>query len=139
MSELDRAGLLLRVLGGVLDSVIVITPIALIILFVTGDFSLQWTQGLIFTIPYLLYLTIVPTVWKGYVIGKRTVNIRIEKLNGKRLKISDTVVREIIGKFVLGYATFGLTIIASALMVLLRKDKRAIHDFLAGTYVTSEL
>ncbi|MER2079703.1 RDD family protein [Psychrobacillus psychrotolerans] len=70
---------------------------------------------------------------------KRTVNIRIEKLNGKRLKISDTVVREILGKFVLGYATFGLTIIASALMVLLRKDKRAIHDFLAGTYVTSEL
>ncbi|MER2079704.1 hypothetical protein [Psychrobacillus psychrotolerans] len=70
MSELDRAGLLLRVLAGVLDSVIVITPIALIILFVTGDFSLQWTQGVIFTIPYLLYLTIVPTFWGGYVIGK---------------------------------------------------------------------
>lgn len=139
MSELYKAGFLLRVLAGILDSIIVFTPITLIVLFMTGDFSLKWTQGVIFNILYLIYLTFLPTVWKGYIIGKRIVNIRIEKLNGESLKILDMIKREIIGKFVLGYVTFGLTTIVSALMVLLRKDKRAIHDFLAGTQVTSEL
>ncbi len=80
----------------------------------------------------------MPIIWRGKVIGKRILNIRIEKLNGESLSISDMIMREIIGKFILSYVTFGLTIIVSALMVLLRKDKRAIHDLLSGTQVSSE-
>lgn len=34
----------------------------------------------------------------------------------------------------LGFITLGLTRIINGLMVLLRKDKRAIHDFLSGTF-----
>ncbi|MFE8699820.1 RDD family protein [Cytobacillus sp. FJAT-54145] len=137
MSELYKASFLLRVAAGVLDSIIVFTPILFTIFLITGDFTLQWSQGVIYNVPYLLYLTVMPTIWKGNVIGKRIVNIRIEKLNGESLKISDMIMREIIGKFILGYVTFGLTTIASALMVLIRKDKRAIHDLLAGTQVSS--
>lgn len=138
MSELYKATFLLRALAGILDSVIVFTPIALILLFITGDLSLEWTQWLIFNILYLIYLTFLPIIWRGNVIGKRIVNIRIRKLNGERLKVFDMIMREIIGKFILSYVTFGLTIIVSALMVLLRKDKRAIHDLLSGTQVSSE-
>lgn len=41
--------------------------------------------------------------------------------------------REVIGKFLLSYITFGVATIVS--MVIFRKDKRAIHDFIGGTYV----
>jgi uncharacterized RDD family membrane protein YckC len=34
--------------------------------------------------------------------------------------------------------TLGIAVIVSAFMIGLRKDKRAIHDFIAGTYVTYE-
>ena len=32
--------------------------------------------------------------------------------------------------------TLGIALIVSAFMVGIREDKRAIHDFIAGTYVT---
>jgi uncharacterized RDD family membrane protein YckC len=44
--------------------------------------------------------------------------------------------REWVGKFLLPFITFGITTIISIFMVIFRKDKRAIHDFLAGTYVS---
>lgn len=34
--------------------------------------------------------------------------------------------------------TLGLGFIISAIMVAAREDKRSIHDFIAGTYVTTE-
>jgi uncharacterized RDD family membrane protein YckC len=33
--------------------------------------------------------------------------------------------------------TLGIGVIVSAFMVGIRKDHRSIHDFIAGTYVTS--
>jgi uncharacterized RDD family membrane protein YckC len=34
--------------------------------------------------------------------------------------------------------TLGIGVIISAIMVAAREDKRSIHDFIAGTYVTTE-
>ncbi|XQY92201.1 RDD family protein [Metabacillus sp. HB246100] len=138
MSELYKGGFFIRVLAAILDTLLIMIPIAMITYFITGDVSLKWTQGVFFTIVYFIYLTVLPIVWKGYVIGKRIVNIPIEKLNGDRLKMSDMILREVVGKFVLGYVTFGIATVVSGLMVLLRKDKRAIHDFIAGTQVSSK-
>ncbi|ESU34110.1 hypothetical protein G3A_02745 [Bacillus sp. 17376] len=98
MSELYKAGFLKRVLAGILNSLIVCTPIAVIVLLMTGDFTLKWTQGVIFNILYLIYLTFLPTVWKGYIIGKRIVNIRVEKFNGDSLKISDRIAVKFVKK-----------------------------------------
>lgn len=45
--------------------------------------------------------------------------------------------RTIIGGIIY-WITFGIGTIVSLFMVLLREDKRAIHDLIAGTYVKSD-
>ncbi|MFL2096710.1 RDD family protein [Marinilactibacillus psychrotolerans] len=138
MPELERAGFGIRVLAGIVDSIIIVLPIGMMIYLSTGEILINWTQGLAFNLTYLFYLTFLPVYWNGYVIGKKIMNIRIVKLDGTDLSLSDMVMREVIGKVLLGYATFGITTVISGLMVLLRHDKRAIHDLLAGTFVENE-
>lgn len=136
--QLERAGFGIRALAGIVDSIIIVLPIGMMIYLITGEISINWTQGLAFNLPYLFYLTFLPVYWNGFVIGKKIMNIRIVKLDGTDLSLPDMFIREIIGKVLLSYATFGVTTLISGLMVLLRHDKRAIHDFLAGTFVENE-
>jgi uncharacterized RDD family membrane protein YckC len=70
-------------------------------------------------------------------VGKRIVGIRIVKVNGERLGIGAMIMRSFVASLIYG-VTLGIALIISAIMVGTRKDKRAIHDFLAGTYVTSD-
>lgn len=48
------------------------------------------------------------------------------------------IMREVIGKHILVLASFGISVLISGLMVILREDKRGIHDFIGGTYVSKE-
>lgn len=48
------------------------------------------------------------------------------------------IMREVVGKYIIVLATFGISVLVSGLMVILREDKRAIHDFISGTYVNKE-
>ncbi len=45
------------------------------------------------------------------------------------------ILRVLLGGLIYG-VTFGIGVIVSAFMVGMREDKRSIHDFVAGTYVT---
>lgn len=81
-------------------------------------------------------MLIVPILWFGYTVGKRIMGIRIVRVDGKKLGIGTMLLRYLVAALV--YAiTFGIGFIVSAFMVGMRKDHRAIHDFIAGTYVTS--
>ena len=48
------------------------------------------------------------------------------------------ILRVLVGALIYG-VTFGIGVIVSAFMVGMREDKRSIHDFVAGTYVTYAL
>lgn len=85
----------------------------------------------------LLYSIILPVIWSGYTLGKRICGIRIVKMNGSKPGIGTMLLRVIVAGIVIA-VTLGIAVIASAFMVGLRQDKRAIHDFIAGTYVTYE-
>jgi len=65
------------------------------------------------------------------------MGIRIAKVSGERLSLGTMFLRHAVGGLLCGI-TFGITGLISALMVRLRRDKRALHDFLAGTYVTHD-
>ncbi|MCP3033077.1 RDD family protein [Halobacillus sp. A1] len=131
----SRAGFKRRAAAYFLDFFIISIPAAIILFFVSDGFSFEFTQGVWWNLIYTVYLTILPVLWGGYIIGKRIIKVRVVKLNHKRLSVFDMFVREFIGKFVLGYVSLGLTALISACMVAFLKDRRAIHDFLAGTYV----
>ena len=135
----SSAGLGDRIFAGLLDFIILVIPTGIILYLVVGEFSLYWTQGLAWHTIYLIYLIVLPVIWKGYIIGKRVVNISVKKVNGEKLKLSDMFIREFIGRMLLSYITLGISVIVSAIMVYTREDKRAIHDLLAGTYVEDEI
>ncbi|VVB74036.1 RDD family protein [uncultured archaeon] len=78
--------------------------------------------ALIFNI-YLIYT-------RGYSIGKKVFNLRIEKDDGAKLDIVDVVMREILGKFV-----SGLVLGLGFLLIIIDDKKQGLHDKLAHTIV----
>ncbi|WP_059173978.1 RDD family protein [Bacillus sp. FJAT-27445] len=132
------AGFGLRFLADIFDFFIVGLPLALIIFFITGDYWGSSGISWIFNLVYLLYMTFLPLMWTGYIVGKRIIKIRIMRIDDKPLTLKNMILREIVGKFLLGSVTFGISSIVSLFMVIFREDRRAVHDFIGGTYVGYE-
>lgn len=66
---------------------------------------------------------------------------KIKKIRYKdngNVTILNMFLREIVGYNIISLVTFGLSVVVSILMVMFRKDKRAIHDFIGRTYVNNE-
>ncbi|MUV38845.1 uncharacterized protein JNUCC1_02716 [Lentibacillus sp. JNUCC-1] len=82
-----------------------------------------------------LYFVLLPIFWCGYTVGKKGTEIRIVREDGDEVGFGTMFLREVVGGFVY-VLTLGIGVIVSVLMVGLREDKRSIHDFIAGTYVT---
>jgi uncharacterized RDD family membrane protein YckC len=127
------AGFWKRVLASLLDSVIISIPLAILSYFITGN----WEGDIFTSLLNVLYFLIVPVLWSGYTVGKKIVGIRIVKVNGEKLGFGAMLLRTVVAS-VIYVITLGIAFIVSAIMVAVREDKRAIHDFLAGTYVTTE-
>ncbi|KSU61506.1 hypothetical protein AS034_14255 [[Bacillus] enclensis] len=126
------AGFGVRFVANIVDWLIINLPLIIIAGLVTGDFSQDNT--FVSTVIFV-YVLITPVLWKGYVVGKRIAGIRIVKKDGSNVHIGNMLMRTIVSGIVYGL-TLGIGIIVSAFMVGIREDKRAIHDFIAGTYVT---
>lgn len=130
----DFGGFWIRFVGLILDSIIVGSLIFLAIAIFnldTASQAVQTGEG----IASLLYFILVPALWYGYTIGKRIVGIRIAKTNGTKVTIGTMLLRYFVSGLVYSLS-LGLAFIVSIFMVAIREDKRAIHDFIAGTYVT---
>lgn len=126
------AGFWIRLGAGILDGIIVGITVSILSAILFGDFDYENNP---LTILELLYAIIVPVIWRGYVIGKRLVGIRIVKLDGSDVGFGTMLMRVVVAAIVY-LLTLGIGLIVSAFMVGLREDKRAIHDMIAGTYVT---
>lgn len=131
---LNPVGFWRRLGANLLDGIIVGITVSLISFLILGESVETW----ITSIGQPVYAVILPLVWTGYTIGKRMIGIRIIKIDGTNVDVWTMVKREIIGGLVY-MLTLGFGVIVSAFMVGLREDKRAIHDFIAGTYVTDNL
>ncbi len=131
---MDRpAGFWVRLGAAILDGLIIGVPLSLIGYLITGSAEENtFTSSL-----NLLYTLLVPIVWSGYTVGKKIVGVRIAKVNGEKLGFGTMLMRTVVAGLVY-LLTLGIGVIVSAFMVGLRQDKRAIHDFIAGTYVTYE-
>jgi uncharacterized RDD family membrane protein YckC len=128
------AGFWIRLAALLLDAILIgiVVSIAISIFGLdTSDRSVQAGES-IFS---LLYFVIVPAVWFGYTVGKRMVGVRIVKMEGTNVTIGKMLLRYVVTGFIYGLS-LGIALIVSIFMVALRKDKRALHDIIAGTYVT---
>jgi uncharacterized RDD family membrane protein YckC len=122
-----------RLGANLLDGLIIGVPLILISYWMTGS----WEDNLVSNLISTLYSLLLPVFWYGYTVGKRIVGVRIVKVNGEPVGIGTMLLRLIVGMGVVYGLTFGIAAIISAIMVVVRDDKRAIHDLIAGTYVTS--
>lgn len=129
----NPAGFWKRLAAGLLDGLIVGLPLVFIGYLITGSWEENWFT----TAANIVYGLVVPVVWSGYTVGKKLLGIRIAKVNGEKVGIGTMFLRSVVGGLVYGL-TLGIALIISAIMVAAREDKRSIHDFIAGTYVTTE-
>lgn len=134
----ERAGFWIRLLAAILDGIIigVIASILNAILGIDVDVTDAGVEGRgVQGILEFLYMLIVPVIWVGYTIGKRITGIRIVKVDGSNVTIGTMLMRTLVSGIVY-VLTLGIGLIVNAFMVGIRQDRRAIHDFIAGTYVT---
>ena len=129
----DPAGFWVRLGAGILDGLLVLVVISFILSLILGIplGSESWVL-------YLLeaaYYVVVPVVWAGYTIGKKALGIRIVRMDGSDVKIGNMLLRTFVAGLIYGI-TFGIALIVSVTMVAAREDKRSLHDFISGTYVT---
>lgn len=127
---MNPAGFWIRFGASLLDGIIMGLPLAIISYLIFGDGDTWFT-----TLGSYLYFILLPTFWVGYTVGKKILGIRIVKLDDTDVSLWTMIMRHLIAGLV--YAlTLGIGVIVSAFMVGIREDKRAIHDFIAGTYVS---
>ncbi|MGR9048711.1 RDD family protein [Halobacillus faecis] len=128
------AGFWVRLGARALDGIILGVVFSILTYLIYGEFFRDYTP---LDTLNMLYFVLIPVIWYGYTIGKKATGVRIIRKNGEKVGVGRMLLREFVGSLI--YAlTLGIGIIVSAFMVGLRDDKRAIHDFIAGTYVTHQ-
>ncbi|GGG85503.1 RDD family protein [Paenibacillus radicis (ex Gao et al. 2016)] len=125
-----NAGFWIRLGAALLDGLIIGLPLGLLTMALLGRTGGENLANLI----GFLYSLLLPVFWNGFTIGKKACGVQIRKLDGSAPTIGTMLLRQLVGGLVYG-VTFGICAIVSAFMVGLREDKRAIHDFIAGTEV----
>ncbi|NMM51321.1 RDD family protein [Paenibacillus aquistagni] len=128
-----QAGFWVRLGAAILDGIIIGIPVSLFTAIMFSDYYVKFMNNLLMG----LYGLLVPVMWAGYTIGKKICNIRIQKLDGTEPTIGTMLLRNVVAGVIYG-VTFGIGLIVSAFMVGLREDKRAVHDFIAGTEVVHD-
>ncbi|WP_236414325.1 RDD family protein [Paenibacillus sp. JJ-223] len=129
---LYNAGFWVRLAASILDSIIITLPLAVIAGILTGDYD---SNNPVANLLSGLYSMLLPVFWQGRTIGKRICGIRIRKYDSHEPPTIGTMLLRVLVAGIVYAITFGIGIIVSAFMVGLREDKRAIHDFIAGTEV----
>ena len=131
-----------RFFARLIDGLIIGVPIVFLLSFTVGyDFVIESRANFIFNLFMLLIVTVymiaLPVIWYGWSIGKRLLGIRITHVNGQDVTWQMMLKRELF-ILVVYTLTFGLFLLLSGVMMITRKDKRALHDLMADTKVTDE-
>ncbi|MBE7680070.1 RDD family protein [Paenibacillus sp. P13VS] len=127
-----NAGFWIRLGASIVDGIIIALPLMVIAGLITGNFD---SDEPIAQILSSLYSILLPAFWNGRTIGKRICGIRIRKYDTQEPPgIGTMLMRVIVAGLVYGI-TFGIGFIVSVIMVAVREDNRALHDFIAGTEV----
>jgi len=158
-SKVKYAGFWIRFVASFLDTVFLALPVGIVVYLISGgewfDFA-QYQQNLqmammanphaisnqpqtsitwelVFEISVLVVTVLFWEKWRGATPGKKAVHIKI--VDAKTFK--DITNKQAITRS-FGYIISIIPFLAGFIVVLFRKDKRALHDLLANTCVIYE-
>ncbi len=128
--DYELAGLVERVVASVIDSFLLILPLAIIaaILSQSGALPEPLTQFLGLAVP-IAYHWYFWTRRNGQTPGKFALGIRVIKADGSVISDTDAVIRAI------GYQVSGMLLGIGFLWAIIDKRNQGWHDKLARTYV----
>ncbi|WP_211184676.1 RDD family protein [Paenibacillus lemnae] len=122
---------MIRLWASLLDAVLIALPITILAGLMTGNFEDEPISKFLLA----LYTLLLPVIWNGRTVGKKISGIRIQKYDTEEAPgIGTMLLRNVVSGVIYGL-TLGIGAIISAFMVIFREDKRALHDFIAGTEV----
>jgi len=160
MKEIRYAGFWVRFMASFFDTLFLAIPIAIVIYIMSGgewfDFaqyqqnmqaamaghaqkalenqpqmSMKWE--LLFEVTVLLVTIVFWRKWRGATPGKKFMHIKIvDAKTNEDIDNKQAVIRTV------GYFASIFSFMIGFLMVAFRKDKRGLHDLLAGTIVVYE-
>jgi len=137
------AGFTIRLLSSITDLFLIIIPILTFYVFTIPDLKQQFMTGfleedsLLYIFQFIMNFTVGLVIigmlyfWNGATFGKKLMNIRIVKKNGDKLSFVGAI-RHYLSTLIY-FIPFVFLI--SIIMVFFRKDRRTLHDFMAGTVV----
>jgi uncharacterized RDD family membrane protein YckC len=118
----EFAGFWLRFLATMIDSIVLIGIQVVLALLISDSLGLIFMQvllGFAYTIGFWLA--------EGATPGKMALGIRLEMADGRPLTFSAALIRY------LGYIPSALLLFLGYLLIGITRQKRGLHDFLAGT------
>ncbi len=123
LSAVVYAGFWIRLLAGIIDSIILIIPNIVLALAVEGlgGLLLQIALGLVYTVGFW--------VAQGATPGKMAVGIKITTVDGAEIDFGKALLRYF------GYIASTITLFIGYLMIAFTGQKRGLHDYIAGTVV----
>ena len=123
LSAIVYAGFWIRFVAWLIDAIILTIPNIIIGLVVEspGSILLQFAIGIVYTIGF----------WtaEGATPGKMAMGLRITTVQGEPVDFGKAVLRYI------GYFVSGITLGIGYLMIAFTREKRGLHDYIAGTMV----
>lgn len=123
-----HAGFWVRFAANLLDTIIMGIPILVILMF---SFKSRADQDLINLLIYTAATIFLWTSWDGRTPGKKIMGIKIVSYP----EYGPISLRKALVRFLIGYTISGLLFFIGYIMVAFRKDKRGLHDLIAGTCV----
>ncbi|SFL93197.1 RDD family protein [Salibacterium qingdaonense] len=131
----NPAGIFPRITAALIDTGIIFVLTRVLAYVLYGGFFVSNSTFL--TILVTLYWIMIPSIWRGRTIGKWICGLTIASVYREGAGFGTMLLRYT-GLSVIYLLTLGVGLIVSAVMMIWRDDRRALHDFAAGTYVTTD-
>jgi uncharacterized RDD family membrane protein YckC len=97
--------------------------------------ALSIVLGLLVTLAYLTILESRKGAHNGQTLGKQATGIRIVRDDGKQMTFGRALLREGVGKQLLGIITLYIYLVVDYLWPLWDRENQALHDKIASTHV----
>ncbi|MEC0303049.1 RDD family protein [Terribacillus saccharophilus] len=138
--EQRYAGFWMRFWAYIVDLIVVfsltgliVKPFTMIDSFREATLWLWSVSGLLGGVIFFAYFLLM-TKWRGQTLGKMIFGLRVIRKDGERLSWSDTLIREVVGRFIhrLLFLFFLYAVVAFT------PKKQGLHDMFADTLVIHE-